>query len=124
MITVEVDPDSNVAILQPQGSITENDFETVRKIVDPYIDKTGRLDGVIVQARRFPDSEALRNLSSHMRFTHDQQERVSRVAVVSDSAMGNVKETLSENFTHADIQTFPFQDFEKAKRWVRQSKKH
>lgn len=124
MITVEVDPDSNVAILQPQGTITESDLENVRGIVDPHIDRTGRLDGVIVQARRFPDSESFRNLSAHMRFSHDQQEKVARVAVVSDSAVGNVKESLSENFTHADIQTFPFQDFEKAKRWVKSPGRH
>jgi hypothetical protein len=120
MIAVEVDSNAHVAILKPRDSLTEDDFETVKGILDPYIDQTGRLDGVIVQARKFPAQESFKELTSHLRFSHDQHEKIPRIAVVSDSAFPNVKKTLSEHFSKADIQTFAFQDFEKAKRWVTQ----
>jgi hypothetical protein len=124
MITVEVDPSTNVAILKPQGLLNENDFETVKGIVDPYIDEKGRLDGVIVQARKFPGWESFKELSDHLRFSQDQHEKVSRVAVVSDSALPKVKQVLGEHFTQADIETFAFQDYEKARRWVSEPARH
>ncbi|MCW8194026.1 STAS/SEC14 domain-containing protein [Proteobacteria bacterium 005FR1] len=124
MITVEVDPSTNVAILKPQGMLNESDFETIKGIVDPFIDEKGRLDGVILQARRFPGWESFQRLSDHLRFSQDQQEKVTRVAVVSDSALPRVKQVLGEHFTHAEVETFAFQDYEKARRWVSEPSRH
>lgn len=124
MITVEVDPDTSIAILKPQGLLTSSDFETVKGIIDPYIDEAGRLNGLIVHARKFPGWESFKDLSSHLKFSRDQHEHVPRVAVVSDSALNRVRQTLSEHFPRAEIRIFAFQDLEKAKRWIAQAKIH
>lgn len=118
MITVEVDPDTNTAILKPEGRLTQSDFETVRGVVDPYVDQTGKLDGVIVYARKFPGRESFKDLSSQLRFSQDQHEKVPRVALVSDTALPGVEEALGEHFSGAQIKTFAFQDLDQAKRWI------
>jgi len=46
MLSVEIDELNGVAILKPDGPLSKGDFELGAKIIDPYINKTGQLNGL------------------------------------------------------------------------------
>jgi len=46
MLSVEIDEVNGIAILEPDGPLSKGDFELAAKIIDPYINKTGQLNGL------------------------------------------------------------------------------
>ena len=46
--------DRGILLLRPQGPIQAGDFESIAKLVDPYIEQTGGLRGVMIEAPSFP----------------------------------------------------------------------
>jgi hypothetical protein len=42
MLSVRMDEKGGIAVLEPQGALSWEDFERAAKIIDPYIEKTTR----------------------------------------------------------------------------------
>lgn len=118
MLKVTIDEDNLVAILEPEGPLSENDFLSVAKVVDPIIDKYGQLTGIIIHTESFPGWDSFAALSSHLRFVRDHHKKIARVALVTDSMIGNFAEKIAGHFVKAEIRLFPYQEFEKARMWV------
>jgi len=43
---------NGIAILEPEGPLSKNDFESATSIIDPYIEDTNQLIGLIIHAHR------------------------------------------------------------------------
>jgi hypothetical protein len=48
----------------------------------------------------------------------DHQKHIKKIALVTDSALGNVAEHLASHFVSAEIRHFPAGELETAKQWV------
>jgi hypothetical protein len=55
---------------------------------------------------------------SHFQFVRDHQRHVKKVAVVTDSPLGDVAEHLASHFVSAEIKHFPGGETEAAKQWI------
>ena len=53
MLNVHLDEKESIAILEPNGALSEKDFELAADIIDPFIDKTGKLDGIITPPAKY-----------------------------------------------------------------------
>lgn len=122
MITIEVDPVTRVAVLKPQGLLTDSDLEIIKGVVDPYIDEEGALLGLIIQARQFPNWESFEKVAAQLDFADQQHEKLTRVAVVTDSEVPKARALLQRQFSAAEVRHFAFNDLESAAQWVNQSK--
>ncbi len=118
MLLVEIDEASGIAVLEPSGPLSKDDFELAAKIIDPYIEKSGKLNGLIIHAESFPGWDSFAALSSHLKFVKEHHKKISRVALSTDSAFANFAETISSHFVNAEIKVFSYQDLELAKEWV------
>ena len=118
MLSVKFDEKNLVAVLQPEGPLSESDFQSAAKAIDPAIEKSGRLNGIIIYAKSFPGWDSFSALVSHLRFVKDHHKKVSRVAFVTDSPVGKFAEPIASHFVKAEIRLFPYQDFEQASEWV------
>ena len=118
MLSVEIDEVNGIAILQPDGPLLENDFKTAAKIIDPYIERTGRLNGLIIHTKSFPGWDSFAALLSHFRFVKEHHKKVSRVALATDSALGTFAEAVASHFVSAQIKLFSFQEFDQARNWI------
>jgi hypothetical protein len=49
MLSVQLNETDGLAIVQPQGELSADDFESAAKIIDPYIERTGKLNGIIIR---------------------------------------------------------------------------
>lgn len=118
MLSVETDENNLVAVLQPEGPLSANDFRSAAKVIDPLIEKSGHLNGVIIYTRSFPGWDSFTALISHLRFVKNHHEKVSRVALVTDSALGKYAQPIASHFVQAEIRLFAYQDFDQAMKWV------
>ena len=118
MLSVKIDEINGIAILEPGGALSKSDFESAAAIIDPYIEKTGRLNGLIIHVEHFPGWDSFAALSAHLRFVREHHKEISRVALSTDSAIGNFAEPIASHFVNAEIKVFPFQELAAAREWV------
>lgn len=118
MLSVRIDEQKGVTIFEPNGPLSESDFKSAVKVIDPWIEKNGRLKGLIIRTKSFPGWESFGALSSHLKFVKGHHKKISRVGFVTDSVLGNVAEKLASHFVSAEIKLFPYKSFEEASSWV------
>ncbi len=121
MLSVEIDEINYIAILEPDGPLSKNDFIQAAKVIDPYIEDNGHLNGLIIHTESFPGWESFAALSSHLKFVQEHHKKISRVALSTDSVVGNFAEAIASHFVNAEIKLFSYQALEEAKAWVNEA---
>jgi hypothetical protein len=101
------------------GPLAAEDFARLAGAVDPHIEAKGGLAGIVVEADGFPGWDSFGALVSHLRFVRSHHERVGKVAIVTDSALGDVAERLASHFVSAEIKHFPAGQAAAAESWIR-----
>lgn len=118
MIECTLDAANSILHVRPMSSLTAEDFKALAAAADPHIEATGDLKGLIIEATKFPGWDSFGAMAAHFRFVRDHHERVRKIAVVTDSAMGDVAEKFASHFISAEIKHFPAGQLEAAKRWI------
>src|SRR5271167_1435610 len=118
MIEYDLDKEHSILHVQPKSPLEQEDFVKLAAAVDPYIEATGSLAGLIIEAAAFPGWESFGAMVTHFRFVRDHHKHVKRIAVVTDSSMGDVAERLASHFVSAEIRHFPAGQIEAARQWI------
>ncbi|MDH5222630.1 MAG: STAS/SEC14 domain-containing protein [Betaproteobacteria bacterium] len=121
MIEHTLDTTNAILYVRPKSALEKEDFAQLAKAVDPFLQKSGNLAGIIIEAPGFPGWDSLGAMAAHFRFVREHHTRVKKVGLVTDSAIGNVAERLASHFVAAQIRHFAGGDLEAAKQWVRQT---
>ena len=118
MLSVTIDEENYIAILETDGLLSKSDFESATRIIDPYIEDNGQLNGLIIHTESFPGWKSFAALSSHLKFVREHHKKVTHVALSTDSVVGNFAEAIASHFVNAEIKLFSYQELEQAKDWV------
>jgi len=118
MILYELDENTGVLTVRPEGKLETQDFLTLSGVVDPFIEERGRLNGIIIVTERFPGWEDFNGMLEHMRFVRNHHLKIAKVAIVTDSKIADVAELLGKHFVKASIKHFSFKELESAKGWM------
>ena len=118
MIEYRLDPAASVLYVRPTSALEQEDFAKLARAADPHIEATGGLNGLIIELAAFPGWDSFGAMAAHFRFVRDHHQRVKKVAVVTDSALGNVAERLASHFVSAEIKQFPAGGTEAARQWI------
>ena len=118
MIDYTLDTAHSILYVRPQSALAAEDFARLASAVDPHIEATGGLAGLIIETPSFPGWDSLGAMVTHFRFVRDHHRRISKVGVVTDSAMGAVAERLGSHFVSAEIRHFPAGQIDAAKQWI------
>lgn len=54
MLSVKIDDKNLIVILEPEDPLSESDFQSAAKAIDPLIEQYGRLNGIIIHTQSFP----------------------------------------------------------------------
>lgn len=111
--------DEGILILAPRGPLEAGDFERMTAVLDPWLERGHRLNGLVIDAEHFPGWDDLPGLVSHVRFVKDHQRRVRRVAVVSDDRVLHAVPSIAGRFLSAEVKTFREEELDSALAWVR-----
>ena len=118
MLEHTLDTEHSILYLRPKSALRQDDFEHLAKTVDPYIEKSGNLAGLIIDAPKFPGWDSLGAMAAHIRFVRDHHKRIRKIALVTDSTMGNVAQSLASHFVSAEIRHFSSGELEAARLWI------
>jgi SpoIIAA-like len=113
MIEYDLDTEHSILHVQPKSPLEQDDFVKLTKAVDPHIEATGGPAGLIIEAPSFPGWESLGAMVNHFRFVRDHHKHIKKIAVVTDSHLGDVAERLASHFVSAEIR-----QTEAARQWI------
>ncbi|MEH6909058.1 MAG: STAS/SEC14 domain-containing protein [Oceanicoccus sp.] len=118
MINIEIDDKNGIAILCPDGKLSEEDFKSAANIIDPYIEERGKLNGLIISAEFFPGWDSFAGLVSHLSFVRNHHKKIECISLVTDSPLGSLAESLANHFVAAKIRTFGYTELDLARSWI------
>jgi SpoIIAA-like len=122
MLNIKLDSITGIAILRPEGALSEVDFDKAAGVIDPYIETHGKLKGLIICTQTFPGWKSFGSLVKHFKFVKNHHSKLSHVALVTDSELGDLAEKIAGHFISAKIKHFPYNQFSKAQNWILNSK--
>ena len=108
-----------ILVLKPDAPLREEDFAGLSAMVDAYLAENARLHGVLIHASAFPGWENFAGFAAHIRFVRNHEQKIERIAVVTDSPLAKVAEALGKHFIAAEIRRFPFADYDAALAWLK-----
>lgn len=118
MIDIDIsDPD--IAVLRPEGALSEEDFEGLARTIDDRINKTDKVPNLVICLDHLPHWDSIGALTRHFHFAREHQKIVKKVAVVGDSPVLSVGPEIANHFVKATIRRFPANKLEEAKAWAR-----
>lgn len=120
MLNFELLEDEGILVLKPDGALQASDFEAVVGKLDPYIEDTGDLRGLLIEAESFPGWSDFGAFVSHLRFIRGHHRHIRRVAAVSDSAFLSIAPSIANHFVNAQVRHFELADREAAIAWLKQ----
>lgn len=118
MIEYTLDEVHSILYVRPKAALERSDFEQLAQLVDPHIEATGSLAGLVIDAPQLPGWENLGALSAHIRFVREHHKHIGKVALVTDSSLGNVAQQLASHFVSAEIRHFPAGQVDAARDWI------
>ena len=119
MIKVDLSIEDGVLMVMPEGRLEAEDFKELAAVADPYIEEHGKLNGLMIYTESFPGWKDFEALTSHFRFVKDYHHNLAKVALVTDSKIVSVAETLAKHFVSAEIKHFDYNDKDAALDWLR-----
>jgi hypothetical protein len=110
-----------ILVLKPNAALSKEDFVGLSACVDAYLADHASIHGVLIQSESFPGWESFAGFTAHIRFVRNHQQRIERLALVTDSSVAPVAEAVAKHFTAAEIKHFPFAEHEMALNWLKTS---
>ena len=118
MITFELLKDKGVLVIEPKDALSAEDFQQIGQAVDPYIAAQGKLSGLLIKAPSFPGWDSFGALVEHLKFVRDHQQKIDRVAAITDSPILAMAPTIAKPFVHPEIRVFSSGEGDRALSWV------
>ena len=118
MLYVELDETNSIAILSPDSALSEDDFKSAAKSIDAYLEKSEKLNGIIIQVESFPGWESFAGLTAHFKFVKEHHKKVSCIAFVTNSSLAGFAEHIASHFVSAEIKSFSFNELDNAVKWI------
>ena len=120
MLNITTDINDALAILEPKGKLSEDDFIVARQYIDPLIEKVGSLKGIIIYTEEFPYWDSFGAFVKHLKFIKEHHKKVQKVAFVTNSSVIDFIEPLSKHFVQSEIRHFKFNELDQAKLWMKE----
>ena len=124
MLAVDLESVEGVAQIHPSGNLREEDFKAVEAAVDNYLLSHGKLKGLLIHSESFPGWDSLSALVEHLKFIGEYHRYIKKIAVVTDSPLGNFAENLVDHFVAAEVRHYRFDDLTSAGKWLLSEEKN
>jgi len=119
-LSFDLKNEAGVLVLEPKGHLEAADFERLAAEVDPYLERSGPLKGLMVIAEHFPGWDDFSAFSSHLRFVRDHHKQVGRVALVTNDRLVSALPRFASRFMAAKVHVFAMNQREAALDWASQ----
>jgi hypothetical protein len=119
MINAQLLRDQGIRVVSPVEMLESTDFEQLRLLTDPYLEKRGSLQGLLIDAESFFGWDDFSSMLSHLRFVRNYHEKIERVAAVTDSGFLAIVPKAADHFIAAEVRHFDYGDRDEKLHWLR-----
>lgn len=114
----DFDKEHGLLQLDVSTPLCADDFMVVSKEVDPWINRVGKLNGILLHTEKFPGWENLSGFFSHLSFVKHHHKKVDKIAVCANGIFPEMGSRIGKHFVHPEIKHFAFDHVDEAKRWI------
>ncbi|WP_265569646.1 STAS/SEC14 domain-containing protein [Sphingomicrobium nitratireducens] len=118
MIHIDLN-DPSLAILKPEGALSEEDFATLTSTIDGSINENDVVPSLVIRLDHLPHWDSIAALGRHVHFVSVHSKIVRKVAVVGDNMLLSMAPAIADAFVASKIRRFPADKFEEAKAWAK-----
>jgi hypothetical protein len=104
--------------VRPTGPLRKQYSDDIAQLVDPFIEETGGLAGLVLEVVHFPGWENPGAAARHFRFVRDHHTWIKKIALITDLPVGAAAEHIVSHFMAAEIKQFPSDGLEAAMAWI------
>jgi len=115
-----LDESSGVVKVEINAPLSSENFEILAHTVDSWIERGGKLNGVVIHAKKFPGWENLGSLLKHIEFVKNHHRKIPKVALCLDGAIPSLATHLAKHFVEAEVKHFDYDKLDEALAWARQ----
>lgn len=113
-----LDESTGVLKIEISAPLTSENFEILSHKIDTWIDKDGKLNGLVIHAREFRGWEDIGSFISHIEFIKNHHQKIGRVALCADGLVPNLMPLLAKHFVKAEVKHFPANQLDQATTWA------
>ena len=121
MLSLDLNKESGIAIIKPEGPLQESDFKRIANKIDPYIEEKGRLTGLVIYTESFPGWNDFGALIAHLKFINEHHNNIKKVAAVTDAQFMSIMQKVVDHFVNAEVKHFNYDDIDDAILWINKS---
>lgn len=122
MLNFELNRAEGILILKPIGPLESTDFEKLAREVDPYIIEKGKLNGLMIYTKSFPGWDNVAAFLSHIKFVKAHHQKIKKIAAVTGSGFLSIMPRVANQFIHAEVRHFDYDDKDTALGWLKADK--
>ncbi len=118
MLKIIEDDAHRCFLLEPAGKLTRQDFERLNEQFNAREGASGNIPNLVIHSRDFPGWTNFGALIEHLKFVHDHQKTIDKIALVSDARILDIVQHVARHFLAAQIRHFPATELTAALEWV------
>ena len=118
MIQHEMRHEEGVLTVKPLGPLTAEDFSTLTREADGYIESHGMLNGLMISSKKFRGWKNTKGLWSHLKFVLDHHKKIKKVAFVCDSKIPELVIRIAKYFVNPEARYFRYNQEKSALNWI------
>lgn len=122
MLNVMLNGKDLIVTLVPKDDLGQNDFEVASKIIDTFIQKHEKINGIIISCEELVSWDKFVALLSNLNFINQYERKVPYISIVCDAANEKVLSAFSLHFTNAVIEKFSCDSIFQANSWIKEDK--
>ncbi|MBU6339198.1 MAG: hypothetical protein KGQ36_04405 [Rickettsiales bacterium] len=114
----QFDEQNGVLLLDVKNNFTDEDFEIISNIIDPYFKEHGELRGIIINSKKFPYWKGAKNRAEYVNFAANNHHKFAKVAFGMSGFFIKVIMGIAKGRVHPEIKLFKYNQIEKAQDWI------
>lgn len=121
MLSYKIEEEEGILLIELAGPIAQKALDALTRDVDSYLKRKGTIRGLIIHTRTFPRWQDLGAFFTDMRFVLAHEQKIRRVASVTDSPLLMAVHGMVRHIFSPEIRHFPYGDLEAARKWIRET---
>lgn len=118
MLDYNISPYESTLTIRLHSAVSEADVLLLIPKVDAYLEHHKRLAGVMLISKDWASWDSFAALRATIIFLRDHHHRISRIALVTDSALAELIPIFASRFVDTVIRHFPYDEEPSAKAWL------
>jgi hypothetical protein len=114
----QFDEQNGILLMDVKNPFSDDDFNTISSIIDPYFTTHGELGGVIINSKKFPYWSNAQNRIEYLNFARDNHIKFKKVAVGMGGFFAKIVARIARGRVRPEVKIFKYNQIEKAQNWI------